>query len=148
MQEFLILNYEWIRALHIIAVISWMAGMLYLPRLFVYHADVAAGSEISEKFKIMEHRLLRYITNPAMIASFIFGGLMLWANPDLLSAGWMHVKLAAIFLMSAMHGMFARWRKDFAADKNTKSSKFFRFANEGPTILMILIVIMAVVQSF
>lgn len=148
MQDILLQNYEWLRALHIISVIAWMAGLLYLPRLFVYHADAPAGSELSETFKTMERRLLRYIMNPAMIAAWIFGGGMLWANPALFSEGWMHVKLTAIILMTGLHHVFARWRKGFMRDENTRSATYFRWANEAPTVLMIIIVIMAVVQPF
>lgn len=148
MTEFLAQYYLILKALHIIAVISWMAGMLYLPRLFVYHADAEPGSEKSEIFKIMERRLLRFILNPAMIAAWIFGLLMLWANPTLLQAGWMHAKLGCIFFMTGVHHVFARWRKTFDADKNTRPAKFYRIWNEVPTVLMIVIVIMAVVEPF
>lgn len=140
--------YLWIKALHIISVISWMAAMFYLPRLYVYHTQVAVGSEQSELFKKMEHRLLRYICNPAMIASFVFGVLMFIAIPDLLSEGWMHVKLTCLIILFGFHGMCSRWRKAFAADKNEKSEKFFRVANEVPTVLMMIIVLMAVAKPF
>lgn len=148
MSNFLLTHYEWLRALHIISVIAWMAGMLYLPRLFVYHAEAAKGSDKSETFKVMERKLLRLIINPSMGAAFIFGGLMLWANPALFSEVWMHVKLACIFIMAALHGYFARIRKIFARDENQKSSKFYRYINEIPALLMVIIVIMAVVQPF
>ena len=149
MQEFLALNYEWLRALHILAVISWMAGMLYLPRLFVYHADVKAGSDQSETFKIMERRLLKYIMNPAMIAAWVFGLSMLYANPAMLSGqGWMHAKLLFVVLMSGVHGVLAANVRRFAHDVNEKSAKYFRILNEVPTVLMIGIVILAVVQPF
>lgn len=148
MVDFLLQHYLWAKALHIIAVIAWMAGMLYLPRLYVYHADVPVGSDQSEIFKTMERKLLRYITNPAMIVAFIFGGLMLWANPDLLQQGWMHLKLTAIILMTVVHGMYARWRKQFMRDANTHSAKFYRWWNEAPTVLMIIIVLMAVAKPF
>ena len=149
MQDFLLTHYEWFRALHMIAVISWMAGMLYLPRLFVYHVDAKKGSEQSETFKVMERRLLKYIMNPAMGASWVLGFLMLFANPAMLSGqGWMHVKLLSVFLMSGVHGMLASHVRKFANDENTKSAKYFRIVNEVPTILMIVIVIMAVVQPF
>ena len=140
--------YLWIKALHVISVISWMAAMLYLPRLFVYHTGVEVGSPQSETFKIMEHRLLRYICNPAMIATWVFGILMIVADPSIMSGGWMHVKLTCVVLLSAVHGMMSGWRKKFAADKNTKSAKFYRVANEVPTILMIIIVIMVIVKPF
>lgn len=149
MQDFLSMNYEWLRALHIIAVISWMAGMLYLPRLFVYHADAEIGSEKSETFKIMEWRLLKYITNPAMIVAWILGLLMIYANPGMLEGqGWLHVKLLMVFVMSAVHGVLSKQVKVFKRDENTRSAKYFRILNEVPTVLMIIIVIMAVVQPF
>lgn len=146
MVDFLGQYYPWIKALHIIAVIAWMAGMLYLPRLFVYHVDAKKGSDLSETLKIMERRLLRFIINPAMITAFIFGGLMLWINPDLFSQPWMHVKLTAIILLSGVHGLFARWRKDFERDQNEKSVRFYKIWNEVPTVLMMIIVIMAVTK--
>lgn len=148
MHDLLLGNYEWLRALHIIAIISWMAGMLYLPRLYVYHADSAVGSEQSETFKIMERRLLKFIINPAMIAAFIFGLLMLYAVPALLQEGWMHVKLVAIFLMFGAHGVLAKHRKLFEQDERKKSAKYYRILNEVPTVLMVIIVIAAVVQPF
>lgn len=122
--------------------------MLYLPRLYVYHAGAAPGSQMSDTFKIMERRLLRFIINPAMIAAFVFGGLMLWANPELMQGGWMHVKLTAIVLMTATHGLYSKWRKDFERDKNTHSAKFYKYWNEVPTLLMIVIILMAVAKPF
>lgn len=148
MVDFLGSYYNWVKALHIIAVISWMAGMLYLPRLFAYHAEATKGSELSETLKIMEWRLLRFIINPAMILAFVFGGLMLWANPDLFQQPWMHTKLTAVLLLTVVHGFYARWRKDFAADQNKRSAKFYKIWNEAPTVLMIIIVIMAVAEPF
>lgn len=148
MQNFLLDHYLWVQALHIIAVICWMAAMLYLPRLFVYHADVKVGTPESETFKIMEKRLLRYIGTPAMIATWVLGLCMIVANPSVFDGGWMHVKFTMVFLLSAFHGMSAGWMKKFQRDVNTKSSKFYRVANEVPTILMIIIVIMAVVKPF
>ena len=143
------MNYEWLRALHIIAVISWMAGMLYLPRLFVYHADAEVGSDKSETFKVMEWRLLKYIINPAMIVAWILGLSMLYANPGMLEGqGWMHVKLFLVLVMSAIHGVLSKQVKVFKRDENTKSAKYFRILNEVPTALMVIIVIMAVVQPF
>jgi putative membrane protein len=141
--------YEWFKSLHVISVIAWMAGMLYLPRLFVYHADAEVGSDKSETFKIMERRLLRAITNPAMVASFIFGGLML-ATPGAIdwSMGWIWVKLAMIVAMSGVHGLLARWRRDFEADRNVRPAKFYRMWNEAPTIPLIVIVIMVIVKPF
>jgi putative membrane protein len=139
--------YPWIQALHVISVIAWMAGMLYLPRLFVYHADKAPGSEASEMLKVMERRLLRAIINPAMIAAFTFGGLLL-ATPGVIdwSAWWIHAKLALVVIMSGLHGLFARWRRDFADDRNTRPARFYRIANEIPTLVMIIIVILVFVR--
>ena len=148
MADFISQHYLWIKALHIVAVMAWMAGMLYLPRLYIYHVDAEKGSDKSETFKIMERRLMRIIINPAMIMAFVFGGLMIWGNPDLLHQGWFHVKLTAIILMSALHGIFSRWRKVFARDENKYSAKFYRWWNEAPTVLLIVIVIMAVVKPF
>lgn len=148
MVDYLGSYYDWIKALHIIAVMAWMAGMLYLPRLFVYHAAAEKGSDLSETLKIMERRLLRIIINPAMILSFIFGGLMFWASPDLFQQPWMHAKLTAIILMTVIHGCYARWRKQFERDENTRPAKFYRWWNEAPTLLMIVIVILAVAEPF
>ena len=141
--------YPWIKALHIISVITWMAGMLYLPRLFVYHCDAAPGSELSETLKVMERRLLRLIINPAMIAAFVFG-IWLLSLPGIAdwSSGWLYVKLTAVFAMGAMHGSLSRWRKDFEADRNTRPARFYRLMNEVPTVLMIVIVVMVVVRPF
>ncbi len=139
--------YLWVVALHIIAIIAWMAGMLYLPRLFVYHAEATAGSELSETLKVMERRLLKAIINPAMIASWVLG-LMLFFHLGAWDMGWMHAKLLLVIVMSGLHGYLARWRKDFAADKNQRSARFYRIANEGPTVLMIAIVILVVVKPF
>ncbi|SMF08988.1 putative membrane protein [Tistlia consotensis] len=148
MSDFLASVYPWIKALHVISVIAWMAGMLYLPRLYVYHAQAAAGSETSETFKVMERRLLRAIVNPAMIATLLFGLLMLWANPGLLHAGWFHSKILLLLGMFALHGFFSRWRKDFAADRNRRGAGFYRIMNEAPTLLMIGIVLLAVAKPF
>ena len=139
--------YEWIKALHIIAVISWMAGMLYLPRLFVYHCESEAGSKQSETFKVMERRLLKAIINPAMIVTWLAGLYLAWAG-HWLSAGWLHGKLLLVVLLSGVHGFFARCVKDFAADRNQRSQKFYRVINEVPTVLMIVIVILVVVKPF
>ena len=141
--------YLWIKALHIVAVIAWMAGMLYLPRLYVYHCSIAPGSAESERFKMMERRLLRAIVNPAMIAVWILGVvLILTPASGGFNQGWLHAKIFLVLCMSAVHGLFSRWRKDFAKDKNTKSEKFFRIWNEVPTVLMIAIVILVVVKPF
>ena len=139
--------YEWIKALHIIAVIAWMAGMLYLPRLFVYHCEAEIGSKQSETFKVMERRLMRAIINPAMIVTWLAGLYLAWSG-HWFSSGWLHGKLALVILLSGVHGFFSRWRKDFEADRNTRSQKFFRIINEVPTVLMIGIVILVVVKPF
>ena len=139
--------YLWVKALHIISVMAWMAGMLYLPRLFVYHCDAEQGSELSETLKVMERRLLRLIINPAMVASWVFGLSMLAASGDVLwSQPWMVIKLVCVVFMAIVHGEMAKWRKDFEADRNTRPQKFYRIANEVPTILMIVIIIMVIVQ--
>ena len=148
MIDFLSDHYLTLKALHLIAVMAWMAGLFYLPRLFVYHCGADKGSDKSETFKIMEYKLLRYIMNPAMIAAWLFGGLMLWSNPALFELPWMHVKLLGVVLMTAFHMMLARWRKAFACDENAHSEKFYRIINEAPTVLMIVIVFMAVVKPF
>jgi len=144
--------YEWVKAFHIIAVIAWMAGMLYLPRLFVYHCTAEKGSVQSETFKVMERRLLRAIINPAMIATWILGLWLAWLGPDShygwFLSGWLHAKLVLVLALSAVHGMLARWTRDFAADRNRYSQRFYRLINEVPTILMIGIVILAVVKPF
>ena len=139
--------YEWIKALHVIAVISWMAGMLYLPRLFVYHCDAESGSKQSETFKIMERRLLKAIINPAMIIAWLAGLYLAWSG-HWLWAGWFHVKFLLVIVLSGVHGFFARWVKDFAADRNTRSQRFYRIINEVPTVLMIGIVVFVIVKPF
>ena len=144
--------YEWIKAFHIIAVIAWMAGMLYLPRLFVYHCAAETGSVQSETFKVMERRLLRAIINPAMVATWIFGLWLAWLGPDSrygwFASGWLWAKIILVLGLSAVHGLLARWRKDFAQDRNRHSQKFYRIINEVPTILMILIVLVVVLKPF
>ncbi len=149
MQDFFNSYYDLTRALHIIAVISWMAGMLYLPRLFVYHADAKSGSELSETLKIMEKRLFRYIMTPASILAWVFGCLMLYARWDLfMISGWMHAKLAFVVLMTIVHHVYIKYLKAFREDRNQKSAKFFRILNEVPTIIMIIIVVLGVVEPF
>lgn len=137
------------KILHIISFVSWMAGMFYLPRLYVYHASAKVGSELSETLKVMERKLLRYIINPAMIATFA-AGIWLGTITGAFQAGngWMHAKLALVLVLSAFHGACAKWRKDFMRDANTKSEKFFRIANEVPTVLLIGIVILVVAKPF
>lgn len=148
MQDFVVSHYNWFKALHLIAVISWMAGLLYLPRLFVYHADADKGSELSETLKIMERRLLRIIMNPAMIATWIFGICLVWANTALLQQGWLHAKLTLVILLTGFHHVLARWRKTFLKDDNGRNAKFYRRVNEIPTALMIVIVILVIVKPF
>ena len=139
--------YEWIKALHVISVIAWMAGMLYLPRLFVYHCEAETGSTQSGTFKVMERRLLKAIINPAMIVTWLSGLYLAWVG-HWFSAPWLHGKLLLVVVLSGVHGFFSRWVKDFAADRNTRSQRFYRFINEVPTILMIGIVILVVVKPF
>jgi len=139
--------YEWIKAFHVIAVIAWMAGMLYLPRLFVYHCEAEPGSKQSETFKVMERRLLTVIINPAMVASWVLGMWLAW-DGGWYAASWLQAKVALVLLLSALHGLFARWVRLFAADRNSHSQKFYRIINEVPTILLIGIVILAVVKPF
>lgn len=141
--------YLWIKAFHLIAVISWMAGMLYLPRLFVYHADSEPGTAQSETFKVMERRLLRGIINPAMIAAFIFGTLLL-LTPSVIDwgTGWIWVKLTAVVALSGMHGFLSRWRRAFAEDRNPHPARFYRMVNEVPTLFLVVIVIMVIVRPF
>jgi protoporphyrinogen IX oxidase len=137
----------WIKALHIIAVIAWMAGLLYLPRLFVYHADCESGSRQSETFKVMERRLLKAIMTPAMIAVWLTGLAIAYGFHDY-AAAWLHVKIMLVLAMSGFHGFLARTVKTFAADANRRRARFYRFINEVPTVLMILIVVLAVVRPF
>ena len=137
--------YDWIKAFHIIAVIAWMAGMLYLPRLFVYHCEAEAGSKQSETFKVMERRLLKAIINPAMIASWALGIWLVWWG-GFYASGWLHWKVTLVLVLSALHGFYVRWVRDFAVDRNRHSQKFYRIINEVPTILMIGIVLLAVLK--
>ncbi len=140
--------YEWVKALHVISIIAWMAGLLYLPRLFVYHCEAPAGSDTSERFKVMERRLLRAIMNPAMIASYVFGIAMLVMIPEWMKQGWMHAKLLLVLLLTVSHMMMARWRREFAEDRNMRPQGFYRIVNEVPTVLMIGIVIFVIVKPF
>jgi protoporphyrinogen IX oxidase len=145
----LIAALPWIKAAHIVSVIAWMAGLFYLPRLFVYHADAAPGSDKSETFKLMERRLLRGIMNPAMIATYIFG-IALAATPGLVdwAMGWIWVKLIGVAGLTLLHYLCGLWRKDFAADRNRRPARFYRIANEIPTLIVIVIVIMVVAKPF
>jgi len=139
--------YSWVKALHVISVIAWMAGLLYLPRLFVYHCQAQTGSDSSETFKVMERRLLRAIMNPAMIASWVFG-LWMFIDQEMWTDGWAHAKLAFVVLLTVSHMMMSKWRRDFENDKNERPESFFRVANEVPTVLMIGIVIFVIVKPF
>ncbi len=137
----------WIKALHVMAVISWMAGLFYLPRLFVYHAEAQPGSDAVEMFKLMEEKLLRIIMRPAMAVTWLTGLYLVWAF-EAWQAPWFWVKGVLILAMSAFHEKCAKWQKQFAADENTRNGKFYRLANEVPTLLMIGIVIMVIVKPF
>jgi protoporphyrinogen IX oxidase len=139
--------YLWIKAFHVIAVIAWMAGMLYLPRLFVYHCEAQLGSIQSETFKIMERRLLKAIINPAMIATWILGLILVWQG-GWITSGWLHAKLALVLGLSAVHGMLSKQVRIFAADQNTRPVRYFRIINEVPTLLMVGIVILVIVKPF
>jgi putative membrane protein len=139
--------YAWLKALHIVAVIAWMAGMLYLPRLFVYHAMAKPGSDLSETFKTMEYRLLTFIMMPAMIVTWIIG-IILLLQGQWLGAGWFHVKFVAVLAMTILHGLFSYWVNEFHFDRNRHSQKFFRIVNEIPAVLLIIIVVLAAVKPF
>ena len=138
--------YDIIKALHILSVISWMVGLLYLPRLFVYHADAESGTVRAETFKVMERRLLKAIMTPAMIASFVFGIWMLIENPELLGEIWFHIKATAVVIMAAVHGKFSKMQRLLEDDHVPMTSKSYRIWNEVPTVLMIIIVVMAVAK--
>ena len=149
MEGFLGPAHAWTKAVHVVAAVSWMAGMLYLPRLYAYHVDAEPGSRQSETFKVMERRLLRGIVNPAMILVFVLGAALaadLGAGPW--SQGWWYVKLAALVAMAALHGAFARWRRAFAEDRNTRGARFYKLWNEAAAALMAIIVVMAVAKPF
>jgi putative membrane protein len=139
---------EWVKAFHVISVIAWMAGMLYLPRLFVYHADAATGSDKAETFKLMERRLYRGITTPAMVLTWIFGLWMVFAGMVDWSSIWPWVKAVMVVLLSAIHGFYGRLLRDFQNDRNTRPSTFFRAINEIPFAIAIVIVIMVIVKPF
>ena len=139
--------YEILKALHIVSVIAWMAGLLYLPRLFVYHAEIGPGTPQSETFKVMERRLLRAIMNPAMIAVWVFGLWLAWLGGYWM-APWFHAKFALVLVLTTVHHVYARWRKAFAEDRNTKPARYYRYWNEVPTLLMIGIVFLVVLKPF
>jgi protoporphyrinogen IX oxidase len=139
--------YDWVKAVHVIAIIAWMAGMLYLPRLFVYHAGAAAGSELSETLKVMEYRLMTIIMNPAMIVAWVLG-LWLAYQAGWFSAGWFHAKLTLVLALSGVHGYFSVAMRQFAEDRNTRSARYWRMMNEVPTVLMFAIVVLVIVKPF
>jgi len=139
--------YEWLKAFHVLAVISWMAGMLYLPRLMVYHAESPVGSIQSETFKIMERRLLKGIINPAMTVAWLLGLYLAWEAFGF-KGGWLHAKLLLAFILSGIHGYLVGRVRDFANDRNTKSARFYRILNEVPAVLMVGIVILVIVKPF
>jgi putative membrane protein len=141
--------YPWILSGHIISIIAWMAGMFYMPRLFAYHAEAEVGSDKSETFKIMERRLLRAIINPAMIAAWIFG-ILLVLTPGIVdwAMGWPWVKATIVLAMSGLHGLLSRWRRQFASERNIHTTRFYKLINEVPTVMMIVIVIMVVAKPF
>lgn len=142
-------SYSWIKVAHIVSLIAWMAGLFYLPRLFVYHVDAEPGSRQSETFKVMERRLLKAIMTPAMVSTWVFG---LWAAIAggwfSEGNGWLHAKLAFVLALSAFHGACVVWVRDFARDRNARAGRYFRIANEVPTLLMVVIVILVVIKPF
>ena len=140
--------YGVLKALHILAMVAWMAGLFYLPRLFVYHAEAGPGTPQSETFKVMERRLLRAIMNPAMLATWIFGLWMLYLVPGWMSEGWLHAKLTLVVLMTVVHHLNVRWYKTFERDANRRSSRFYRAWNEAPTVLLVGIVFLVVIKPF
>lgn len=139
--------YEWIKAFHVISIIAWMAAMLYLPRLFVYHAQALPGSDVTETFKVMERRLYRAIMTPAMVSAWIFGLLAAYLG-GWFSSGWFHAKLLLVIVLSGIHGFLGKMLRDFAADRNTHSPRFYRIINEVPALLMVGIVILVIVKPF
>jgi putative membrane protein len=137
----------WIKVLHVVAIISWMAGMLYLPRLFVYHAGVSSDSDAARLFIVMEYRLYRYIMTPAMLVAWITGLWLAWSSFGF-RGGWLHAKLALVLALSAHHGFQGRWRRAFADGRNTRSARFYRIQNEVPTLAMIVIVALVILKPF
>ncbi len=148
MRDFLISSYVWIKALHIISVIAWMAAMMYLPRLFIYHHQSQAGGEAESYFTAMERRLLKGIMTPAMNAAWLFAVLMIVANPGLFSAGWFHLKFFCALVLSGIHGFYVKAQRDFEAGKRPRTERFWRFMNEAPFVLLTIIVLMAVAKPF
>lgn len=140
--------YSWFKVVHIFAVISWMAGLLYLPRIYVYHSKVAIGSETDKIFQLMEHRLLKIIMNPAMIITYIFGLINAYIYGFVALGIWFHIKITAVLGLSCIHGLLAKWRKDFVLGSNKHSAKFYRIINEIPVLLMLIIIIMVIIKPF
>ena len=142
--------YPWVKSLHVIAVIAWMAGIFYLPRLYVYHCTLARGSAESERFKVMERRLLKQIMLPAMIATWVFGVLLVLTPGivDWSGFNWWHVKLLMVVLMTGFQGAAGKWRRMFLEDRNVKPERFYRIANEVPTLLLVVIVVMVIAKPF
>lgn len=143
--EYMSTGYNWVKVLHVISVITWMAGLFYLPRLYVYHAMEEPGSPVSERFKIMERRLLKGIMNPSMVVVFVTGFLMF---PAWMTGGWLHAKILLVLVMAGMHGAYARWRKDFMNDTNRHGHVFYRWMNEVPTVLLLFIVPLVIFKWF
>ncbi len=140
--------YLWLKAAHVFFVIAWMAGMFYLPRLFVYHTEVAPQSEADRLFQTMERRLLRIIMNPAMIMVWILGVAMIAMDPGLLKQGWLHAKFLLVLILSGLHGAMSKWRRDFANGTNRRSARFYRLMNEVPTICVLIIVVLVILKPF
>jgi putative membrane protein len=148
MQDILLTAYPWLKALHVAAVIAWMAGMMYLPRLFIYHHQAERGGEAERFFVVMERRLMKGIINPSMIVVWTLAGLMLYANPALFSAGWFHIKLPMVIGISAIHGWYESARKSFERGERPRTERFWRIMNEIPFVLMLVAIFMAVVEPF
>lgn len=148
MRDFLLANYLWIKALHIIAVIAWMAGMMYLPRLFIYHHQADKGGEAERFLVTMERRLFYGIINPSIIAVWALAGVMLYARPGILGEGWFMVKFPMVLGISAIHGWYSRARKAFERGERPRSAKFWRIMNEMPFLMMMVAVLMAVAKPF
>jgi len=140
--------YLWVKAAHVFFVIAWMAGMFYLPRLFVYHTEVAPQSDADRLFQTMERRLLRIIINPAMIMVWVLGLSMIFLDPSLLKQGWLHAKILLVLILSGLHGMLSKWRRDFANGVNKHSARFYRLMNEVPTVCALIIVVLVILKPF
>lgn len=150
LDQALLAAYPWTKSFHVIAVIAWMAGIFYLPRLFVYHCEVQRGTLESERFKVMERRLYKQIMVPAMITTWVLGAVLIWTPGvvDWSGFNWWTVKFGAVILMTGFQGAMGKWRRQFLEDRNQKSHKFYRVANEVPTVLLVIIVIMAIAKPF